>query len=77
MNLDELVESAAFELVGLHPDDQRAALSTACECFAEGLQLARPELTANDIRCACYKLARRVRARLREIEAQQVSASVH
>jgi len=74
---EEFVDRAAFELVDMDPPDQGAALAAACETLAEYLSVSRPDLTEDDIRAACVSLAKRVRARLGEIEAQGVGQTVH
>lgn len=77
MDLQELVEHAAFELVGMHPDDAHCALAAAIETFADGLVLSHPELTDRQVRALCCRLQRRVRARLKEIEAQPQAQRPH
>lgn len=74
MRLDDLVNHAEFELAGMHPDDQGAALAVACESLAEYLHEQRPELTHAQVRAACIQLAKRVRARLKHIEAHSDGA---
>lgn len=75
--LDDLVQHAAFELAGMHPVDQQAALAAACESLAESLREQRPWLSDAEIRKACTELAKRVRARLAEIEPQAAGHTVH
>lgn len=42
VSLDDLVNHAAFELAGMHPDDQAAVLAAACEAFADYLHAQIP-----------------------------------
>lgn len=75
--LNEVVERAAFELVGLPEPDQGACIAAACESVAEWLVENRPDLTDEEIRSVCVGLAKRVKARLSEVDTQPASAALH
>lgn len=68
--LDEVVDEAAVTLAGMRPDDQGAALATACESVAESLHEQSPELSDEEVRTFCVEVARRVKRRLAQFDAQ-------
>lgn len=78
VHIDEFVEHCAFELTGLHPDDQAACLAAAAESLAEYLYEQKPWLREREIRAACTELVKRVRAKLDAGDAGAASrASLH
>lgn len=70
MRLDEFIDHAALELIDMHADDRGAALAAACESMAEWLYEHRPDLTDKERCAACVEVAKRITARLKEIDSQ-------